>query len=513
MSDPGAAGTVATVDEQRVNVARIAEGHDPAAPALISRNRTITYGELVDWADRLRGGLARLGITDGDRVALICGNGHPFVISYLACVGLGAVVVPLNPTSPPAELGRELAAVGARAVVVDRSAAGWRDVDRTGLGSIEDVIAVDGDVLDGAVLLDDLLTGDPLPVANLAPDHVAVLMFTSGTAGSPKAAMLTHGNLLANVEQARSTTRRIGPDDVVYGAVPLYHIFGLNVVLGFSLSAGAAVLLVQRFDPVAALDSIRARGVTVIPGAPALWTAFTELEAAPPDAFATVRLALSGAAKLPVPVAERMLERFGVAIAEGYGLTEASPVVTSSAGLTPRFGSAGKVLAGVELRLVDEDGEDALVGDVGQVWVRGPNVFAGYLDDPEATARVLTPDGWLRTGDIGVCDDDGWLYLVDRAKDLVIVSGFNVYPAEVEEVLAEHPGVAEVGVTGVPNDATGEAVVAFVVREPGADVDETALGEHARHHLARYKCPSRIVFVDELPRNPMGKLLRRELVV
>jgi long-chain acyl-CoA synthetase len=513
MSDPGAAGTAATVDEERVNVARVAEGHDPAAAALISRNRTMTYGELVDQADRLRGGLAQLGLTDGDRVALICGNGHPFVISYLACLGLGAAVVPLNPTSPPTELERELEAVGARAVVIDRSAAGWRDVDRTRLGSIEHVIAVDVDVLDDAVLLDDLLTAAPLPVANVPTDHLAVLMFTSGTAGSPRAAMLTHGNLLANVEQARSTTRRVGPDDVVYGAVPLYHIFGLNVVLGFSLSVGAAVLLVQRFDPVAALESIRTRSVTVIPGAPALWTAFAELDDVPPDAFASVRLALSGAAKLPVPIAERMLERFGVAIAEGYGLTEASPVVTSSAGLPPRFGSAGKVLAGVELRLVDEDGEDALVGDVGQVWVRGPNVFAGYLDDPEATARVLTPDGWLRTGDIGVCDDDGWLYLVDRAKDLVIVSGFNVYPAEVEEVLAAHPGVAEVGVTGVPNDATGEAVVAFVVREPGSDVDEAVLGDHARHHLARYKCPSRIVFVDELPRNPMGKLLRRELVV
>jgi long-chain acyl-CoA synthetase len=514
MKDPGAdGGAAATDDEPRINVARIVEGHDPAAAALISRNRTITYGELVDRADRLRGGLAGLGITRGDRVALICGNGHPFVIAYLASVGLGAVVVPLNPTSPPAELERELATVGALAVIVDRSAAGWRGVDRTGLGSIRHVVAVDGDVLDGAVLLDDLLTSEPLPVANVAPDHVAVLMFTSGTAGAPRAAMLTHGNLLANIEQARSTTRRVGADDVVYGAVPLYHIFGLNVVLGFSLAVGAAVLLVQRFDPVTALESIRARGVTVIPGAPAMWTAFAELESAPRDAFAGVQLALSGAAKLPVPVAQRMLERFGVAIAEGYGLTEAAPVVTSSAGLSPRFGSAGKVLAGVELRLVDDDGEDALVGDVGQVWVRGPNVFAGYLDDPEATARVLTADGWLRTGDIGMCDDHGWLYLVDRAKDLVIVSGFNVYPAEVEEVLAEHPGVAEVGVTGVPHAATGEAVVAFVVREPGADVDEAALVDHARQHLARYKCPSRIVFVDQLPRNPMGKLLRRELVV
>jgi long-chain acyl-CoA synthetase len=241
--------------------------------------------------------------------------------------------------------------------------------------------------------------------------------------------------------------------------------------------------------------------------------AFAEYDDAPADAFAGVRLALSGAAKLPVAVAEQILDRFGVAIAEGYGLTEASPVVTSSAGLVPRFGSVGKVLAGVELRLVDDGSHDALVGDVGEVWVRGANVFAGYLDDPEATARVLTADGWLRTGDLGMCDDEGWLYLVDRAKDLVIVSGFNVYPAEVEEALAQHPAVAEVGVAAVPDPATGEAVVAFVVREPGADVDGDELIACARERLARYKCPSRVVFVDRLPRNSIGKLLRRELVV
>jgi long-chain acyl-CoA synthetase len=325
--------------------------------------------------------------------------------------------------------------------------------------------------------------------------------------------MLTHRNLLANLEQTRSTTRRVGPDDVVLGAVPLYHIFGLSVVLGFSLSVGATVLLVHRFDPASAIDSIRTRGVTVIPGAPAMWVAFAEYEDAPADAFAGVRLALSGAAKLPVSVAERIRDRFGVLIAEGYGLTEASPVVTTSAGLVPRFGSVGKVLAGVELRLVDDRGNDALVGDVGQVWVRGENVFAGYLDDPEATARVLTPDGWLRTGDLGMCDDEGWLYLVDRAKDLVIVSGFNVYPAEVEDALVQHPAVLEAGVTGVPDAATGEAIIAFVVREPGSDVDEAELIACARERLARYKCPRRVVFVDQLPRNAIGKLLRRELVV
>ena len=225
-----------------------------------------------------------------------------------------------------------------------------------------------------------------------------------------------------------------------------------------------------------------------------------------------MKLALSGAAKLPVPVSERILDRFGIAIAEGYGLTEASPIVTSSAGLPPLFGSVGRVLSGIELRIVDDDGEDALVGDSGEIWVRGANVFAGYLDDPEATERVLTDDGWLRTGDIATVDDRGNLFLVDRAKDLIIVSGFNVYPAEVEDVLAAHPAVAEVGVVGVPHPHTGEAVKAFVVLTPGASIDEGALIEHTRDHLARYKCPSKVMFVDELPRNANGKLVRRDLV-
>ena len=513
MSGTGAGDGAAAGETRQLNVARIVEGHDPATAAVISRNRTITYGELSEQAARLRGGLARLGVASGDRIALICGNGHPFVVAYLAALGLGAVVVPLNPTSPAAELERQLDTVRADTVVVDRSAIGWHDVDRARLSSIREVVAVDTDVLEGAVPVDDLLTAEPLPVTNVDPDHLAVLMFTAGTAGAPRAAMLTHRNLLANLEQTRSTTRRVGPDDVVFGVVPLYHILGLNVVLGYSLSVGATVLLVQRFDPASAIDSIRTRRVTVIPGAPAMWVAFAEYEDAPADAFAGVRLALSGAAKLPVSVAERIRDRFGVLVAEGYGLTEASPVVTTSAGLVPRFGSVGKVLAGVELRLVDDDGNDALVGDVGQVWVRGDNVFAGYFDDPEATARVLTPDGWLRTGDLGMCDDDGWLYLVDRSKDLVIVSGFNVYPAEVEEALVHHPAVLEAGVTGVTDPATGEAIVAFVVREPGADVDADELIACARERLARYKCPSRVVFVDHLPRNSIGKLLRRELVV
>jgi long-chain acyl-CoA synthetase len=511
-ANPAGGSSVAEVTVALGNLARIIEGHDPAKAALISRNRTVTYGELTDQVARLRGGLAGLGLNAGDRVAVLCGNGVPFVLAYLAVTGLGAVAVPLNPTSPASELQRQLGVVAARAVVIDRGSAGaWKAIDPSSIPTVEHVVSVEDADVEGATTLESLLASEPLAAVDVGLDDLAVLLFTSGTAGAPRAAKLTHGNLLANIGQAQSTSRRVNEDDVVYGVIPLFHIFGLNVVLALSLSVGATVVLIQRFDPATALESIRQRGVTVIPGAPPMWVAFAHFDEAPADVFAGVRLALSGAAKLPVAAAERMRERFGIDVAEGYGLTEAAPIVTSSAGLERRFGSIGKVLTGVELRLVDDDGEDVIVGDAGEIWVRGDNVFAGYLDDPDATARVLTDDGWLRTGDIAYCDEDGYLWLVDRAKDLVIVSGFNVYPAEVEDVLAAHPDVAEVGVIGVPHPHTGEAVKAFVVLEPGATLDEDALIEHAHDHLARYKCPTKIVFVDQLPRNASGKLVRRDL--
>jgi long-chain acyl-CoA synthetase len=299
---------------------------------------------------------------------------------------------------------------------------------------------------------------------------------------------------------------------VVYGVLPMFHIFGLNVVLGLSLYRGATTVLVQRFDPSTALDTIRERNVTVIPGAPPLWLAFSHFDDAPVDSFAGVRLALTGAAKMPEEAMRRLQTKFGLTLMEGYGLTEAAPVVTSSAGIPQRVGSVGKVLDGIEVRLVDDHGDDALRGDAGEIWVKGPNVFLGYLHEPEATHKVLTADGWLRTGDIAVTDDDGYLYLVDRVKDLIIVSGFNVYPAEVEEVLMEHPAVREVGVVGVPHPHTGEAVKAFVVLEAGAAAHEDTLVSWCLDHLARYKCPSKILFVDELPRNVSGKLLRRSLI-
>ncbi len=497
-----------------MNLAHIIDPHPADRVAIISRGRPTTYGTLRDQVAHLRGGLARLGVTKGDRVALLCSNGRYFVDGYLAALGLGAVTVPLNPASPAPEIQRELATVGAKVVFVEPLAAtAWGNIDRAALPTVQAVVATEAGSVPGAdMTFDGLLTADPVDAIDVDADDLAALIFTSGTAGAPRAAMLSHGNLLANIEQGRSANEGIDEDDVVFGVLPMFHIFGLNVVLGLSLHRGATVVLVQRFDPSTALDTIRDRGVTVIPGAPPLWLAFSHFDEAPADSFTNVRLALTGAAKMPEESMRRLHERFGLTLLEGYGLTEASPVVTSSAGLAQKVGSVGKVLQGIEVRLVDEHGDDALRGDAGEVWVKGPNVFKGYLDEPEATAKVLSADGWLRTGDIAVTDDDGYLYLVDRAKDLIIVSGFNVYPAEVEDVLMDHPAVHEVGVVGVPHPHTGEAVKAFVVLEPGASAHEDTLVSWCLDHLARYKCPAKILFVDELPRNVSGKLLRRSLI-
>ncbi len=385
-------------------------------------------------------------------------------------------------------------------------------LDRNALPTLEHVIASQPDDLPGALSFDDAIAGEPAPVVERGDDDLAVLIFTSGTAGAPKAAMLTHGNLLANLQQCQDHPGRAQvADDVAFGVLPFFHIFGLNVVLGLSLTAGATTLAIERFDPQSALDAVTNHGVTVISGAPTMWSAWATLPGAPAEAFARVRLATSGAARLDPDVRSAMRTRFGLELTEGYGLTEAAPVVCSGHGLDAPDGSIGVPLPGLLVRLVDPDGQDALIGDAGELWVQGPNVFTGYWEDPEATAAALTPDGWLRTGDIAVVDDDGFLFLVDRAKDLIIVSGFNVYPAEVEEVIAAHPAVEQVAVIGVPHPHSGEAVKAYVVVAPGASVEEDDVIAHSEAHLARYKCPQKVMFVDEIPVSATGKVLRKLL--
>ena len=495
-----------------MNLAAIIEAHPDDAVALVSRGAPTTYGELRAQAAELRGGLMRLGIEPGDRVALVVANNWFFAVTYLATLGVGAVAVPLNPASPGAELERELAAVRAKVVVVGPSAReAIEEVDRAAVG-LEHVVLAGAAEGEGA-RVEALFGGSSAPLVDRAADDLAVLVFTAGTSGSPKAAMLTHGNLLANIEQVQQHPgRRVEPGDALLGVLPLFHIFGLNVVLGLGLSAGARVVLVERFDPVASLDTLQRHGITLVAGAPPMYTAWATMPGANPGAFATVRLATSGAAPLPDEIRPLFEQRFGVPIHEGYGLTEAAPVVTSSlVDRPPRPGSIGVPLPGIEVRLVDEEGEDALVGDPGEIRVRGPNVFKGYWENEEATAAAITPDGWLCTGDVAVADDEGWLYIVDRAKDLIIVSGFNVYPAEVEEALLEHPGIAQVAVVGNAHPYSGETVVAFVVPESGRLLEEDEVIEFCADRLARYKCPTKVNFVPSLPVGVAGKLLRRQL--
>ncbi len=501
-----------------MNLASIVDKHDAGRPALISRGRTTSYGELRTQIEAFRGSLVELGVKSGDRVALMCGNGRWFVVAYLAVIGRGAIAVPLNPLSPTPELQAELAIVDPRVVLVEASGVpSFAGVDRSRLPSLSTIVVTDAasePTLGSATVVrsfDSMLAGPATAWEEVDGDHPAVLIFTSGTAGAPKAAILSHLNLLENICQNFSTSDHIQDGDVVFGVLPMYHIFGLNVVLGMSLMAGACVVLVQRFDPVTAVETFAERKVTIVPGAPPIWVAMSLMEDVDARAFSSVRLALTGAARMPIDASERLRRKFGIDLREGYGLTEAAPVVTSSVGVENRPGSVGRAVEGVDVRIVDEQGNDTPVGDEGEVWVKGPNVFRGYWNDAEATARVLDRDGWLHTGDIGLVDDDGYLYLVDRAKDLIIVSGFNVYPAEVEEVLMRHPAVLEAGVVGVAHPHTGEAVRAFVVLHPGAEADEDALIDHCHDHVARYKCPSKVLIVDELPHNRFGKLLRRAL--
>jgi long-chain acyl-CoA synthetase len=495
-----------------VNLAAIIDPHPTDAVAIISANEVITYGALREQVAAFRGGLVKLGVEPGDRVAIAMANNWYFVVAYLAALGVGAVVVPLNPQSPTLELEGELKSVEPRVVCVGpTSSDAFAGIDRVASGIVS-VIVPEGVVLPDSVSFEDLVVSDAAPLISRSADDLAVLMFTSGTAGAPKAAMLTHGNLLANIENVQATqASALTSSDSLLGALPLFHIYGLNGALGQSLFVGASLLLVQRFDPLAALQSIRERSLTVVVGVPPMfesWVALPLAEATRRD-FESVRITASGASKLDPKLAREFYGRFGKHVGEGYGLTEASPVVTTADFTGERIGTIGLPVPGVQVRLVDHEGQDTLVGDPGEIWVKGANVFPGYWHDDEATQRALTTDGWLRTGDIAVADKDGYLVIVDREKDLIIVSGFNVYPAEVEEALALHPGVAGVAVVGSPHPHSGETVKAFVVAKPDRMLEEDDLIAFCGQHLARYKCPTKITFVSELPYGLSGKLIRR----
>ncbi len=497
-----------------MNLATLLDDHPADHTAIIAGADRITYGRLREEAAKTRGVLVSLGLQPGDRVAILCGINFRFVRAWFGLLGAGMVAVPLNPQSPAPEVERELLSAGVKAVIAGPAGVALlANLNRDAVPQLEHVLVPEGVDLEGSVDLDSLRESvEPAPMVERADDDLAALLFTSGTAGTPKAAMLTHDNFASNLRQLQASGGRVArPDDVSLCVVPLFHVLGLNSILNLSLWAGSTLVLVERFDPMSVFETVAEEQVSVLAGPPTLWSALSQIDLVGADALSSIRLAVSGAAALPNRVVEEVMGRFGVRIFEGYGLTEASPSVCMSTEDDVPVGSIGRPLPGLEVRIVDKSGDDVYIGDAGELLVRGPNVFGGYLDAPEATAQALDDDGWLHTGDIAVVDDDGFIFLVDRAKDLIIVSGFNVYPAEVERVLAAHPAVAEAAVIGILHPHSGEAVKGFVVPEKGRVVEEDDLIEWCATELARYKCPTKVDVVDEIPHGLGGKILRREL--
>lgn len=483
---------------------------DSARTALIVGDDRLSYGDLFARAAGWRGHLLAQGLVPGNQVVLIAGNSADFVIAHLACVGAGLVLVPLNPQSPLPELEAELAAVNPNALIVGPAGAeAHRALVAAGIAPPL-VFAADP-ALCRAGCIDLSADGPTADVVAVDADHIAALLFTSGTAGPPKPAILTHGNLTTSVAAIRALP--LGFDTnrhTLLAIIPLFHVFGLNVILNFGLSIGATLVLGDFGGPDQTAKQIREHSVTVMGGPPALWASLLDSTASASD-FESVQLALSGASKLNGRVAEALHERFGLDVREGYGLTESSGILTSAMGTASPRGSVGQQLPGVELRIVDQAGDDVLVGDAGEILARGAMVSPGYWNDDEATTRAKDDAGWLRTGDLAIVDENGCISIVDRLKDLIIVSGFNVHPVEVEAALQSHDEVLLAAVVGESTDAHEESVVAYVVLTPNAGIDGAGLVAHCQARLARYKVPQRVSIVDAIPTTAVGKIRRRDL--
>ena len=477
----------------------------PKKVALISMadGAKVTFAEFQREADRVAGALVEAGIAPGDRVAIGMPNIAHFAYAYFGILRAGAVVVPLHIMLTEPETRAILEDSGARAVLTAGPLAETAEAAASKVPWVELIVTPERW---------EELGDNSVPAAIGGGADLAVLAYTSGTTGHPKGAMLSHDNLLANLRQQMAIPdAHVSSDDVLFLALPLFHIFGLNVTLGLLAMNGATGVLMERFDPVPALRAITEHKITVLFGAPTMYASWVSVPGADQYDLSSVRLAISGAAPLATDVLRDFNAFFGVRIFEGYGLTETAPTLWSNRMTDkPRPGSVGKPLPEVEFRLIDEQGDDVELGDPGEIVVKGPNVFKGYWNRPEETESAFI-DGWFRTGDVGVLDEEGYLYLVDRKRDLIIVSGFNVYPSEVERALLENPDVAEAAVVGVPHAYTGEAVKAHVVLNGDADTTEAELIADVRSRLARFKCPASIEIVDELPHLLTGKVLRRAL--
>ncbi len=517
----------------------------PHRKALIFFGRSMSYSRLRNAVDRFAGSLSRLGVRRGERVAVILPNCPQGVIAFYAILRLGAVVVPTNPLYTVPELRHQLTDSGTRVVIVFDKA--HQTLSEAMLGTpVEHVIVtslrdylpfvkremlklplakarrlseeLSTEVPEGASVLwfDDLLKGERLDQAKIEPGRdIAVLQYTGGTTGLPKGAMLTHRNLVANAHQTAAWDPAIRPGlDVNLAVVPLFHVFGLTFCLTCTILIGGTTILIPKYDLDLVLDAVRKYKPTLFPGVPPI---YQQLAAAPESRKAGVgriRTCVSGAMKLARTTVDAFKIGTGGRLVQGYGMTEASPVLMANPlDGNARHVSVGMPVPGTEARIVDENNPRLVlpVGYPGELIVRGPQVFAGYWNQSRETADTLSPDGWFRTGDIGLMSPDGFFTLIDRKRDVVIVDGFNVYPSEIENVLGSHPAVAEAAVVGMPDSAHGEAIAAYVIpREPYRPTSAELI-EHCALHLAPYKVPAYVDLREDLPRNMLGKVLRRVL--
>ncbi|MFC3883653.1 fatty acid--CoA ligase family protein [Bacillus songklensis] len=492
--------------------------------AYVFQDEAVTYLELDAAVSQFAGGLEKMGLKKGDHIAMLLENSPYFVVGLYGALRLGATVIPINPVYTADEITYILNNGDVKAVIaLDVLTPLLQDIEPL-LPSVDHFITCETPQQqeDTQYEKKSSFFGKMKPFTELLSsgeaifeppaveeEETAVILYTSGTTGKPKGAMLTHKNLYRNAKDIADFLN-IHEQDWVMAVLPMFHVFSLSVALNAPLMNGGTVIIMPRFSPAAVFETIRKHKATIFAGVPTMYNFLLRYPEGKQEDVQTLRLCISGGSSMPAALLKAFEQKFNVIISEGYGLSEASPVTCFNPLDQPRKpGSIGMNIVNVENKVVDEFGEEVPVGQVGELVVRGPNIMKGYYKMPEETARTIKK-GWLYTGDLARMDEDGYFYIVDRKKDMIIVGGYNVYPREVEEVLYGHPSVVEAAVIGIPDMDFGEAVKCFVVVKD-ASLTEEELMAYCREHLAKYKVPSEIDFLDELPKNTTGKILRRAL--
>ncbi len=477
----------------------------PGSPAVRLGSAELTYAELDERSARLAALLRAKGMQPGDRVGVMLPNVLEFPISYYGVLRAGGVVVPMNVLLKRREIAFYLEDSGAQLLLAWH---GFAAEARDGAADASaDLIEVEPESF--ATLLAE---HEPATdVAATEEDDTAVILYTSGTTGKPKGAELTHLNLHRNADVASRTTCEIEAGDVVFGGLPLFHSFGQTVGMNATLKVGACLSLVPKFDPAEALETMQRDRITHFYGVPTMFGALLHHPGRESYDTSALRQCITGGASMPVEVLRGFEQAFGAIVLEGYGLSETSPVSSSNhPGMERKPGSIGTPLEGVEMKVVDEDDNEVAQGEVGEIVIRGHNIMKGYWQRPDATAEAMR-GGWFHSGDMAKTDEEGYFYIVDRKKDLIIRGGYNVYPREVEEVLYEHPKIREAAVLGVPHDEWGEEIGAAVVLHEGEELEPEEVSAYVKERIAAYKYPRLVWFLDDLPKGPTGKILKREI--